>query len=59
LAVRRAAEGRSVLCVFNMASHTAAWPAGVPGTGETLASANGAAPGQLPPFAAILIEERA
>ncbi len=58
LAFRRESEGTSVIGVFNMAGRTAGWPAGVPISGAILSATNGAAPGQLPPFAAILIEER-
>ncbi len=58
LAFRREAEGTGVICVLNMSAQAAAWPAGVPLSGAVLVSANGALPGQLPPFAAILLEER-
>ncbi len=55
LAFRREAEGSSVIGVFNMSASPAPWPASAPQTGTLLVAANGAAPGQLPPFAAILI----
>ncbi len=55
LAFRREAEGSSVIGVFNMSASPAPWPASAPQTGTLLIAANGAAPGQLPPFAAILI----
>ena len=58
LAIRRESEGASVIGVFNMSASAAAWPAGVPNSGAVLSAANGAAAGQLPRFAAILIEER-
>lgn len=58
LAFRREAEGTGVIGVLNMSAQAAPWPAGVPLPGAVLVSANGALPGQLPPFAAILLEER-
>ncbi|QDK31579.1 alpha-amylase family glycosyl hydrolase [Sphingomonas sp. IC081] len=57
LVLRRAAEGRSVLAVFNIGERDAAWPQDVPITGKVLAAVNEAAPGMLPAWAAIWIEE--
>ncbi len=57
LAFRRTAQGSSVIGVFNMGANAAPWPPAAPQSGTVLAATNGAAPGQLPPFAAILISE--
>ncbi|GFE76769.1 alpha-amylase family glycosyl hydrolase [Novosphingobium sp. TCA1] len=59
LVLRRAAEGRSVLAVFNIGERDAAWPQEVPTTGKVLAAVNEGAPGSLPAWAAIWIEEEA
>ncbi len=59
LAFRRTAAGSSVTCVFNLANREAAWPASAAQTGIVLTAANGAAPGQLAPFSAILIGDPA
>ncbi|PZQ57460.1 MAG: DUF3459 domain-containing protein [Novosphingobium pentaromativorans] len=59
LVLRRAAEGRSVLAVFNIGERDAAWPQEVPTTGKVLATVNEGAPGSLPAWAAIWIEEGA
>jgi len=59
LVLRRAAEGRSVLAVFNIGERDAAWPQEVPTTGKVLAAVNEGAPGSLPAWAAIWIEEGA
>jgi alpha-glucosidase len=58
LAFRREADGSSIVGVFNMGPVAAAWPLDAPHSGNVLVAANGAALGQLPPFAAILIDER-
>jgi alpha-glucosidase len=57
LAFRRKNADHSVMCLFNMASHALDWPDALPAGGAVLAAANGAEPGVLPAFAAILIEE--
>ncbi|WP_421855474.1 alpha-glucosidase [Novosphingobium sp.] len=57
LAFRRNAAGSRVLGVFNMGHHAAAWPAAASPAGRVLTAVNGAAPGTLPPFGALLIEE--
>ncbi|WP_454797903.1 alpha-amylase family glycosyl hydrolase [Novosphingobium lindaniclasticum] len=57
LVLRREAEGRSVLAVFNIGERDAAWPQEVPTTGKVLAAVNDAAPGSLPAWAAIWIEQ--
>jgi alpha-glucosidase len=57
LALRREAEGRSVLAVFNIGERKAAWPDAVPTSGKVLAAVNDAALGMLPAWAAIWIEE--
>lgn len=57
LAFRREADGASVIGVINMGPGPAAWPAAAPTAGGVLQTVNGAAPGTLPPFGALLIEE--
>jgi alpha-glucosidase len=57
LAFRRVADGTSVIGVINMGPRHAAWPAAAPTKGGVLQTVNGAAPGTLPPFGALLIEE--
>ncbi len=57
LVFRRRDGGRSVLCLFNLSDVAVAWPSGVATTGRVLLALNDALPGQLPPFAALLIEE--
>lgn len=58
LAVRRKAEGQSVLCVFNLSHAAQPWPAKVPAAGRVLAAVNGAEPDKtLPAYGAVLIEE--
>ncbi|GEN98382.1 alpha-glucosidase [Novosphingobium sediminis] len=57
LAFRRCAEGSRVTGVFNMGHRTAPWPAAASPAGRVLHAVNGAAPGTLPPFSALLIEE--
>ncbi len=59
LVLRREAEGRSVLAVFNIGENDAAWPEGVPTTGQVLAAVNDTALGSLPAWAAIWIEDGA
>jgi alpha-glucosidase len=57
LAFRRVADGASVIGVINMGPGPAAWPAAAPTSGGVLQTVNGAIPGTLPPFGALLIEE--
>ena len=57
LVVRRRAEGQAVLCAFNFTAEPLPWPAGTPALGSVLRAVNGAEPGSLPPFGALLIEE--
>ncbi len=58
LVLRRSAPGGDVLAVFNLSDTAADWPAEMAQHGTVLAAVNGAAPGILPAFGAILIEER-
>ncbi len=62
LVLRRSAPGGDVLAVFNLSATAADWPAAWPAEagqdGTVLAAVNGAVPGILPAFGAILIEER-
>ncbi|WP_298172921.1 alpha-amylase family glycosyl hydrolase [Novosphingobium sp.] len=57
LAIRRSAEGSRVTGVFNMGHLAAPWPAAASPAGRVLSAVNGAVPGTLPPFGALLIEE--
>jgi alpha-glucosidase len=57
LAIRRSAAGSRVTGVFNMGHLAAPWPAAASPAGRVLCAVNGAAPGTLPPFGALLIEE--
>ncbi len=57
LAFRRSAAGRRVVGVFNMGHLAAPWPAAASPAGQVLNAVNGASPGTLPPFGALLIEE--
>jgi alpha-glucosidase len=56
LAFRRSADGAVVTGVFNFGGRSAPWPAAAPASGRVLAAVNHAAPGTLPPFGALLIE---
>ena len=56
--LRREADGQTILAVFNMTAKPAAWPADLAQTGAVLTAINGAAPGHLPPFGAVLIREK-
>lgn len=58
LVLRRGAPAGAVLAVFNLSAAAADWPAEATQHGTVLAAVNGAAPGTLPAFGAILIEER-
>ena len=57
LLFRRRANGQSLLCLFNLSPEAADWPQEIPATNRVLASANGAAPGALPAYGALMIEE--
>ena len=57
LLFRRQADGQSLLCLFNLSGEPAAWPEEIALTNNLLSAVNGAAPGLLPPFGALMIEE--
>jgi alpha-glucosidase len=57
LLFRREADGQSLLCLFNLSGEQAAWPEDIAPTNKLLSAVNGAAPGTLPPFGALIIEE--
>jgi alpha-glucosidase len=57
LLFRRRANGQSLLCLFNLSAQAAEWPAEVAATNHVLAAVNGAAPGTLPAYGALMIEE--
>lgn len=59
LVLRRDAAEATIFAIFNMADEAVEWPAAAPLTGKVLAAVNGAEPGSLPAFGALLIEERA
>ena len=52
----RTAPDQSLVCVFNLSPQAAGWPAGVPRSGRTIASANGGEIGHLPAYAAVLFD---
>lgn len=58
LVIRRNSGGQSIAGLFNLSSVAVVWPQGLVRDGNELASVNGATVGQLPPFGALLIEER-
>ena len=55
LVLRRTLNGEVVQAVFNFSAEPADWPAEAGFEGEVIKSVNGAQPGSLPPFAAIII----
>ena len=57
LAFRRVAGDQSLLCAFNLSAGMTPWPKDLPTDGTILSAVNGAAPGSLPPFGAILIAD--
>ncbi len=59
LAVRRQSGSQSVVGLFNFTDQDSAWPDIDEVSGRTLAAVNGAEHGKLPPFGALLIEEKA
>ncbi|MBF9149938.1 alpha-amylase family glycosyl hydrolase [Novosphingobium jiangmenense] len=58
LAIRRLSGEQSIAGLFNLSSVPVVWPQGLVREGKEIASVNGATAGQLPPFGALLIEER-
>ena len=59
LAVRRRSGSQSVIGLFNFTGDAIAWPAIGDVSGRILAAVNGADIGTLPPYGALLIEEKA
>ena len=59
LVLRRRSGQQSIVAIFNLAATEVAWPAEVTLAGPVLAAANGATPGHLPAFGALLLEETA
>jgi alpha-glucosidase len=57
LAFRRRADGQSLLCLFNLSPEAAAWPDEIAATNGVIAAVNGATPGALPAYGALMIEE--
>ncbi len=55
LVLRRTADGEGILAVFNLGAAAAAWPDCAAVQGEVVQAVNGAEPGRLPPYGAILI----
>lgn len=58
LVIRRVCDKQSIAGLFNLSSIPVVWPEGLVRDGKEIASVNGAAVGQLPPFGALWIEER-
>ena len=58
LVIRRVFGKQSIAGLFNLASFPVVWPEELALDGQELASVNGAAIRRLPPFGALLIEER-
>jgi alpha-glucosidase len=57
LVLRRSLGTSAILAIFNIGAEPVEWPTGLPVTGQVLAAVNGATPGHLPPFGALLIGE--
>ncbi len=57
LVLRRVAGSEAVLAVFNISAEDTAWPPGLSTSGTTIFAVNGAQPGSLPAFGAVLIRE--
>ena len=57
LLFRRTAGDQSILCLFNLSNEVAEWPGDIAPTNAILAAVNGATPGTLPPYGAVLIQE--
>jgi alpha-glucosidase len=58
LVLRRRFGNQSIAVALNFAATPAAWPAVLPAEGTVLVAVNGAVPGVLPPYGAIILEER-
>ena len=58
LVVKRTHGDRTVTGIFNMSARPVGWPAAMPSKGTALVAVNGAEFGHLPPFAAMIVEER-
>lgn len=54
LVLRRCHDGESIVAVFNFSDQQAPWPAEASAVGSMIKSVNGAEPGCLPPFGAVL-----
>ncbi|WP_298200481.1 alpha-amylase family glycosyl hydrolase [Novosphingobium sp.] len=57
LVLRRRSGRQSIVAIFNLAASEVPWPAEITLAGPVLAAANGATPGHLPAFGALLLEE--
>ena len=57
LVFRRRTDDQSLICVFNLSPNAAEWPQDIALTNRVLTAVNGAAPGTLPPYGALMIEE--
>ena len=57
LAFRRTADGQSMLCLFNLSNQPVQWPDEIAASNHVLCTINDAAPGALPAYGALLIEE--
>ncbi len=55
LVLRRHIDGEDVWALFNISDQPADWPEELGISGALIASVNGAEPGRLPPFAALLL----
>jgi alpha-glucosidase len=58
LVARRRHEGSAVLVVINMSNQAVAWPVEIAAEGTVLVAENDASLGYLPPFAALIVQER-
>ena len=57
LMFRRRTQDQSLLCLFNLSNRAAEWPLEAAGADPVICAVNGAAPGILPAYGALLIEE--
>jgi alpha-glucosidase len=57
LVLRRSSADETLIAIFNLSAQEAIWPTEAGKTGAEIESVNGALPGHLPPFGAILISE--
>ncbi len=55
LVLRRAAAGETIVAVFNLSAAEAVWPAEAGEGGRLIEGVNGAQPGRLPAFGAVLV----